>query len=130
MLHPRLLFPLLAFSATIAPSLAEPAALPDYHKDAPKVHLRKCDSKTTLITMYQTADYYVTEAITKSGNVFIVYYSKQGEVHFLMQAADSLERIELARESWYEKIEKAAPNYFRHVRRLQETDCYVAEEYR
>ena len=119
----------LLLLATTAPSFADSATLPDYRTQAKKVHLRKCDSSTTHITMYQAATYYVTEAITNSGDSFIMFYSKEGEVHFLMKAAGAPDRTELSRETWYDKIEKASPNYFRHVRGMPKSDCYLAEEY-
>ncbi len=53
---------LLLLAATI-PSVAESSTLPDYRKDAKKVHLRECDSSTTHVTMYRSATYYVTAAI-------------------------------------------------------------------
>lgn len=120
--------PLLLLAAT-APSFADSVTLPDYRTEAKKVHLRKCDASTTHITMYQAAGYYVTEATTKSGDSFIMFYSKEGEVHFLMKTAGSPGRTELSRETWYDKIEEASPNYFRHVRRMPISDCYLAEEY-
>ena len=111
------------------PAFADSVTLPDYIREAKKVRLRKCDSDTTHIMMYRTPTYYVTEAITKSGDAFIMHYSNRGEAHFLMKAAGSSLLTELSREQSYEKIEKAGPNYFNHVRGLPGSDCYVAEEF-
>ena len=120
---------LLLLSAATLPSVADSVALPDYRKEAKKVHLRECDSSTTHVTMYRSATYYVTEAITDSGEAFIMVYSTRGEAHFLMKADGLQDRTEVSREKWYEGIEAAAPNYFRHIRRMPNSDCYLAEEY-
>ena len=119
---------LLLLAATI-PSVAESSTLPDYRKEAKKVHLRECDSSTTHVTMYRSATYYVTEAITDSGEAFIMVYSTRGEANFLMKAAGLPDRTEVSREKWYEGIEAVAPNYFRHIRRIPKSDCYLAKEY-
>lgn len=119
---------LLLLAATV-PSVAESSTLPDYRKDAKKVTLRECDSSTTHVTMYRSATYYVTEAITDSGEAFIMMYTNRGEAHFLMKAAGSSDRIELSRQEWFASIEAVAPNYFRHIRLLPNSDCYLAEEY-
>ena len=119
---------LLLLAATI-PSVAESSTLPDYRKDAKKVTLRECDSSTTHITMYRSATYYVTEAITDSGEAFIMVYSTRGEANFSMKAAGLPDRTEVSREKWYEGIEAVAPNYFRHIRGIPKSDCYLAEEY-
>jgi hypothetical protein len=116
--------------ALAAPSAAKSVALPDYHKEAKKVHRRECDSDTTHVTMYRTPTYYVTEAITDSGNSFIMMYSTSGEANFLAQPAGSGGGgAEVSREKWYEGILAAAPNYFRHIRGMANSDCYVAEHY-
>ena len=115
--------------AETQPALADSVTLPDYSREAKKVRLRKCDADTTQILMYRSATYYVTEAMTKSGDLFITFYSSRGEAHFLMIAAGSSSSTKLSREQWYEQIEKAGPNFFRHVRGLPGSDCYVAEEY-
>jgi hypothetical protein len=120
---------MLAALTTVGPSPAHPLALPDYRVEAPKVHLRKCDSDTTSILMYRSATYYVTEATAHSGDVFIMHYSNAGEAHFLKKIAGSSEIIELSRERWFEQIERTAPNYFRHVRGMPGSDCYIAERY-
>jgi len=119
---------LLLLAATI-PSVAESSTLPDYRKDAKKVTLRECDSSTTHVTMYRSATYYVTEAITDSGEAFIMVYSTRGEANFLMKAAGLPDRTEVSREKWYEGIEAVAPNYFRHIRGIPKSDCYLAKEY-
>jgi len=119
---------LLLLAATI-PSVAESSTLPDYRKDAKKVTLRECDSSTTHVTMYRSATYYVTEAITDSGEAFIMVYSTRGEANFLMKAAGLPDRTEVSREKWYEGIEAVAPNYFKHIRGIPKSDCYLAKEY-
>jgi len=119
---------LLPLAATV-PSVAESSTLPDYRKDAKKVTLRECDSSTTHVTMYRSATYYVTEAITDSGESFIMMYTNSGEVHFLMKTDGLQDRTEVSREKWYEGIEAVAPNYFRHIRRMPNSDCYLAKEY-
>jgi hypothetical protein len=113
----------------LRPSLAHPLALPDYRVEAPKVHLRKCDSDTTSIMMYRTATYYVTEATAHSGDIFIMHYAGSGGARFVKKSAASSEPTELTRDQWFQQIEKAAPNYFRHVRGMPGSDCYVAETY-
>jgi hypothetical protein len=125
----RALSVLLLLLAATFPSVADSVELPDYRKDAKKVHLRECDSSTTHVTMYRSATYYVTEAITDSGESFIMMYSNRGEAHFLMKAAGLPDRTEVSREKWYEGIEAVAPNYFRHIRGIPKSDCYLAEEY-
>lgn len=120
---------LLLLLAAMVPSVADSAPLPDYRKDAKKVNLRECDSSTTHVTMYRSATYYVTEAITDSGESFIMMYSNKGEAHFLMKADGLQNRTEVSREKWYEGIETATPNYFRHIRRMPNSDCYLAKEY-
>jgi hypothetical protein len=86
---------LLLLAATI-PSVAESSTLPDYWKDAKQVTLRECDSSTTHVTMYCSATYYVTEAITDSGEAFIMVYSTRGEANFLMKAAGLPDRTEVS----------------------------------
>ena len=120
---------LLLLSAVTLPSAADSVALPDYRKEAKKVHLRECDSSTTHVTMYRSATYYVTEAITDSGESVIMMYTNSGEVHFLMKTDGLQDRTEVSREKWYEGIEAVAPNYFRHIRGIPKSDCYLAEEY-
>ena len=120
---------LLLLSAVTLPSAADSVALPDYRKEAKKVHLRECDSSTTHVTMYRSATYYVTEAITDSGESVIMMYTNSGEVHFLMKTDGLQDRTEVSREKWYEGIEAVAPNYFRHIRRMPNSDCYLAKEY-
>jgi hypothetical protein len=120
---------LLLLSAVTLPSAADSVELPDYRKEAKKVHLRECDSTTTHVTMYRSATYYVTEAITDSGEAFIMVYSTRGEAHFLMKAAGLQDRTEVSREKWYEGIEAVTPNYFKHIRGIPKSDCYLAEEY-
>jgi hypothetical protein len=117
---------LLLLAATI-PSVAESSTLPDYRKDAKKVTLRECDSSTTHVTMYRSATYYVTEAITDSGEAFIMVYSTRGEANVLMKAAGLPDRTEVSREKWYEGIEAVTPNYFRHIRGIPKSDCYLAK---
>ena len=119
----------LLLLAVTLPSAADSVELPDYRKDAKKVHLRECDSSTTHVTMYRSATYYVTEAVTESGESFIMIYSNRGEAHFLMKADGLQDRTEVSREKWYEGIEAVAPNYFRHIRGMPKSDCYLAEEY-
>ncbi len=123
-----LLITLLLLAAPL-PISADSTTLPDYHHEAGKVHLRKCDSDTTHIIMYRTATYYVTEATTKSGDSFIMFYSTRGEAHFLTRQAGASDHTELSREKWYEKIKQAGPNYFNHVRGIPPSDCYLAEIY-
>ena len=120
---------LLLLSAATLPSVADSVALPDYRKEAKKVHLRECDSSTTHVTMYRSATYYVTEAIRDSGESFIMMYTNSGEVHFLMKTDGLQDRTEVSREKWYEGIEAVTPNYFRHIRGIPKSDCYLAEEY-
>ena len=79
--------------------------------------------------MYRSATYYVTEAITDSGEAFIMLYLNRGEAHFLMKADGLPDRTEVSREKWYEGIEAVTPNYFRHIRGIPKSDCYLAEEY-
>lgn len=117
------------FLAATVSSPADSETPPNYTEDARKVNLRECDASTTHVTFYRAATYYVTEAITKSGDAFIMFYSTGGDVHFWAKAAGSTDLIELSREKWYERMEQASLNYFRHVRGLQESDCYLAEEY-
>ena len=71
---PKTLAAMLLLLAAAFPSVAYSVALPDYRKEAKKVHLRECDSSTTHVTMYHSATYYVTEAITDSGESFIMMY--------------------------------------------------------
>ncbi len=120
---------MLAASVMIAPPAAHSLALPDYRVEAPKVHLRKCDSDATRVMMYRSATYYVTEAMTQSGNSFLMYYLNAGEAYFLVGVPKSSEPAEVSRDQWFEQIEKVAPNYFRHVRGLPGSDCYIAERY-
>lgn len=120
---------MMLFLAATVSSLADAGTLPDYTKEAEKVNLRECDASTTHVTFYRAATYYVTEAITKSGDAFIMFYSTGGDVHFWAKAAGSTYLIEVSREKWYERMEQASLNYFRHVRGLPESDCYLAEEY-
>ena len=123
------LFAMLLLLAAAVPSVAESSTPPDYRKDAKKVHLRECDSSTTHVTMYRSATYYVTEAITDSGESFIMMYTNSGEVHFLMKTDGLQDRTEVSREKWYEGIEAVTPNYFRHIRGIRKSDCYLVEEY-
>jgi len=125
----RALSVLLLLLAATFPSVAESIELPDYRKDAKKVTLRECDSSTTHVTMYRSATYYVTEAVTESGESFIMIYSNRGEAHFLTKADGLQDRTEVSREKWYEGIEAIAPNYFKHIRGIPKSDCYLAEEY-
>ena len=126
---PKTLAAMLLLLAAAFPSVAYSVALPDYRKEAKKVHLRECDSSTTHVTMYHSATYYVTEAITDTGESFIMMYTNRGEVHFLMKIDGLQDRTEVSREKWYEGIEAVAPNYFRHIRRMPNSDCYLAKEY-
>lgn len=126
---PKTLATILLLLATTFPCVADSVALPDYREEAKKVHLRECDSSTTHVMMYRSATYYVTEAITDSGESFIMMYTKSGEVHFLMKTDGLQDRTEVSREKWYEGIEAAAPNYFRHIRQMPNSDCYLAKEY-
>jgi len=120
---------ILTALTAMRPSLALPLALPDYRVEAPKVHLRKCDSDMTSIMMYRSDSYYVTEAIAQSGDIFIMHYAGQGGARFVKKSAASSEATELTRDQWFEQIEQAAPNYFRHVRGIPGSDCYIAEQY-
>ncbi len=120
---------LLLLMAVTTVASADSLALPDYRVEAPKVHLRKCDSDTTSIMMYRSATYYVTEATAHSGDVFIMHYSNSGEARFLKKAAAPSEPTELTRDQWFEQIERMTPNYFRHVRGMPGSDCYIAERY-
>ncbi len=120
---------MLAALTAAAPSPAQPLALPDYRAGAQKVHLRKCDSDTTHVMMYRSPTYYVTEATAPSGDVFLMHYSSAGSAHFLKKVADSSEFSELSRDQWFEQIERTTPNYFRHVRGMPGSDCYIAEMY-
>lgn len=120
---------LLVILAAADPSLAKSVALPDYRKEAKKVHRRECDSETTHVTMYRSPTYYVTEAITDSGESFIMMYSTSGEANFLTQPAGSGSRAEVSREKWYEGIQAIAPNYFRHIRGMSNSDCFFAEHF-
>jgi len=120
---------MLALLAATVSSVADAGTLPDYTTEAEKVNLRECDASTTHVTFYRATTYYVTEAITKSGDAFIMFYSTRGDVHFWVKAVGSEGLIELSREKWYERMEQASLNYFRHVRGLPESDCYLAEEY-
>jgi hypothetical protein len=115
--------------ALAAPSGAKSVALPDYHKGAKKVHRRECDSDTTHVTMYRSPSYYVTEAITDSGQSFVMMYSTSGEANFLTQPAGTQGRAEVSREKWFEGIQAVAPNYFRHIRGMSGSDCYFAEHF-
>ena len=119
---------LLLMAATF-PFVAVSVALPDYRKEAKKVHLRECDSSTTHVTMYRSPTYYVTEATTDSGESFIMMYSTSGEANFLTQPAGTRGRAEVSREKWYEGIQAIAPNYFRHIRGIPKSDCYLAESF-
>lgn len=65
----------LLLLATTVPASADFKTPPHYHNEAGKVHLRECDANTTHVIMYRTATYYVTEATTKSGDSFIMFYS-------------------------------------------------------
>jgi len=91
-------FFMLLLLATSAPALADSITLPDLQQGSKKVRLRKCDADTTQILMYRSATYYVTEAMTKSGDSFITFYSSRGEAHFLMIAAGSSSSTKLSRE--------------------------------
>ena len=119
---------MLLLEATTAGSLADSAILPDYRREGKRAYLRECDSKTTHVAMYRSATYYVAEAVTKSGESFIMLYSNRGEAHFFSKAVGSSDHTELSRAQWYERIEGAAPNYFRHVRGMPESDCCPVEE--
>jgi hypothetical protein len=120
---------MLMLLAVAAPSAAKSVALPDYRKEAKKVHRRECDSDTTHVTMYRTPTYYVTEAITDSGQSFVMMYSTSGEANFLTQSGGTRDRAEVSREIWYEGIQAGAPNYFKHIRGMSGSDCYVAEHF-
>ena len=120
---------LLFLVAAFVSAATDARTPPDYTHEAEKVNLRECDASTTHVTFYRAATYYVTEAITKSGDAFIMFYSSGGDVHFWVRAAGSADRLELSREKWYERMEQASLNYFRHVRGLPGSDCYLAEEY-
>jgi hypothetical protein len=129
MRHATLVAVMLAASSATVPAVAQPLALPEYRVEAPKVHLRKCDSDATHVMMYRSSTYYVTEATARSGEIFLMHYSYAGAAHFLKKDAGSSTFSELARDRWFEQIEKSTPNYFRHVRGIPGSDCYIAERY-
>jgi hypothetical protein len=122
---------MLSLLALVGPVWVHSATLPDYRTDAKKVYLRACDAGATRIMMYRSPGYYVTEAITRSGYAFIMLYAYAGggEAHFYVQSPESSHRAEVSRSRWYDQIERISPNYFKHVRGIPGSDCYVAEEY-
>lgn len=121
---------LLMFTLNIPFSVfANGVALPDYRTEAKKYNLRLCDAKTTKITFYRNqAAYYVTEAETKSGDVFLMFFDTAGgSAHFLLKSAGA-KTVELTREEWYGKLQTVAPNYFRSIRGGP-ADCFEAIRY-
>lgn len=123
---------LLAFTPVVPfPVFANEVMLPNYRAEAKKYNLRLCDERTTKIILYRNGGmYYITEAETKSGDTFLMFFDATGGgAHFLLKSTD--EKItELTQTEWYEKIKLTAPNYFWHIRGEGTSDCFEAERYR
>lgn len=108
--------PFSAFAETFTP--------PDYQHEMKPYDLWLCDNRTTSKILYHGTNEYVTEARTKTGYAFFMFFSgTRGEAYFLVQQPRTSEFTNMSQEEWYGKIRDAAPNYYRHIRR-EPSDCY------